>query len=109
MTINCEVIGQIPYPLSPGDEIQPTFDISNWLGDTDEITSVAYSASDERGATVTADILTLANHDNTTTVISPWIKGGATSNKQYIVKMFVTTASGEKKSFYITYSVRGYS
>ena len=106
MSTNCKVIGFIEQPLAPGDEVQPTFDISSWLN-TDEITGTpVYSATDERGTDVTADVLTLAKHTNTTTVLKPWIKGGATSNKQYTVKMLPTTLNAEKKAFYIKYSVR---
>ena len=106
MSTNCKVIGHIEQPLSPGDEVQPTFDISSWLG-TDEISGIpVYSATDERGTDVTATVLTLAKHTNTTAVLKPWIKGGATSNKQYTVKMVPTTLNAEKKAFYIKYSVR---
>lgn len=105
MSTNCEIIGHIEQPLSPGDEVQPTFDISAWLG-TDEIASMVYSATDESGTNVTATVLTLAKHSNTTTVIKPWIKGGATNNKQYTVKMVATTVNAEIKAFYIKYSVR---
>lgn len=105
MSVNCKIIGYVEQPLSTGDEVQPTFDISTWLG-TDAISSVAYSAFDERGADVTATVLTLAKHSNTTTVLKPWIKGGATNNKQYTVKMVATTINVEIKSFYIKYSVR---
>lgn len=105
MTTNCKVIGQIEQPLSTGDEVQPTFNIATWLG-TDEISSVAYSAVDERGKDATATALTLAKHSNTTTIMKPWIKGGAANNKQYTIKMVATTVNVEKKSFYIKYSVR---
>lgn len=105
MSTNCEVIGYIEQPLSSDDEVQPTFDISTWLS-TDAISGVVYSAFDEQGADVTATVLTLAKHSNTTTVIKPWIKGGGTNNKRYTVKMFVTTVNVEKKAFYIKYDVR---
>lgn len=105
MSTNCKTIGHIEQPLGSGDEVQPTFDISTWLG-TDAISSVVYSAVDETGADATATVLTLAKHSNTTTVIKPWIKGGGTSNKRYTVKMLPTTVNTEKKAFYIKYSVR---
>ena len=106
MTINCKDIGVIPYDLASGDGFQVTFDIATWLGLTDTIASVVYSATDEHGTDVTATALTLANHTNTTTVIKPWIKGPATGNKHYTIKMVVTTAAAMIKSFYIKYSVR---
>ena len=105
MTINCKDIGVLPYSLTPGDGFQLTFDISTWLG-VDTIVSVVYSATDEYGDDVTATALTLANHSNTTTVIKPWVLGAATTNKQYTVKMAVTTAAAMKKAFYIKYSAR---
>jgi len=106
MTINCKDIGAIPYDLASGDGFQVTFDIETWLGLTDTIASIVYSATDEHGTDVTATALTLANHTNTTTVIKPWIKGPATGNKHYTIKMVVTTAAAMIKSFYIKYSVR---
>ena len=105
MTINCKTIGEILQPLGSSDEFQVSFDISTWLG-TDEISSVAYSAVDETGADATADVLTLANHANTTTIIKPYIKGGSTNKKQYTVKMLPTTVNGYKKAFYIKFSTR---
>jgi len=105
MSTNCKTIGYIEEPLGTSDEVQPTFDISAWLS-TDEISSVVYSAVDETGADVTADVLTLAKHTNTTTVMKPWIKGGGTNNKRYTVKMLPTSVNLEKKAFYIKYSVR---
>jgi len=105
MSTNCEVIGHIEMPLSSDDEVQPSFDISTWL-DTDEIVSVVYSAFDEQGDVVTATVLELSKHTNTTTLMKPWIKGGGINHKQYTVKMFPTTVNGEKKAFYIKYKVR---
>ena len=105
MSINCKTIGHIEQPLGSSDEVQPTFDISSWLG-TDEILSVVYSAYDETGADATARALTLAKHTNTTTVMKPWVKGGDINNKRYTVVMLPTTVNLEKKAFYIKYSVR---
>ena len=107
MTINCKDIGAIPYNLASGDGFQVTFDISTWLGATDTIASVVYSATDGRGTDVTATALKLGSHTNTDTVIKPWILGPvAGSNKHYTVKMVVTTAAAMIKAFYIKFSVR---
>jgi len=109
MTINCKDIGAIPYDLASGDGFQVTFDIATWLGLTDTIASVVYSATDEHGTVVTLTALLLANHTNTTTVIKPWILGPAVgNNKHYTVKMVVTTAAAMIKAFYIKYSVRNH-
>ena len=105
MTIQCKTVGEIPYPIGSSDEFQVTFDISDWLG-TDEIDSVDYSAVDETGADASTDVLDAANHANTTTVIKPYIKGGGTNNKQYTVKMIVTTVNIYKKAFYIKFSTK---
>ena len=106
MSTNCKTIGYIDEPLGSDDEVQPTFDISTWLG-TDAITGTpVYTAYDERGTDATATVLDALKHTNTTTVLKPWIKGGGTNNKQYTVKIFPTTVNGEKKAFYIKYFVR---
>jgi hypothetical protein len=104
MTIECELTGRIPYDIAPDDEFQVTFDIAEWLGD-DQISSVAYSAVDEDGESATAAVLDAAEHDNTETVIKPFIKGGGTNDKKYTVKCEVTTVTGYTKSFYIKFRV----
>jgi len=106
MTINCKDIGVIPYNLAAGDGFQVTFDISTWLGATDTIASVVYSATDGRGTNVTATALNAVKHTNSTTVIKPWILGAVGDNKHYTVKMVVTTAAAMIKAFYIKFSVR---
>ena len=99
MSINCDDVGFVPYAVNPDDEFQITFDISTWLG-TDTISSVAYSAVDNDGTDAAAAVLDADNHENTTTVIKPWIKGG-TDATLYTVKMLVTTTAGAVKAFYI--------
>ena len=79
------------------DQFQATFDISTWLG-TDTISAVAYSAVDNDGNDASADVLDAASHDNTSTVIKPYIKGGA-DGVVYTVKMLVTTAGGDAQTF----------
>ena len=107
MTINCKDIGVIPYNLAAGDGFQVTFDVSTWLGATDTIASVVYSATDGRGTDVTATALDATKHTATPTVIKPWVKGPAAgSNKHYTVKMVITTAAAMTKAFYIKFSVR---
>ena len=106
MTINCKDIGVLPYDLAAGDGFQVTFDISTWLGATDTIASVVYSATDGQGTVVTTTALDATKHTNTTTIIKPWIKGPTGGNKHYTVKMVVTTAAAMTKSFYIKFSVR---
>lgn len=105
MTTYCEVVGNILHPLSPGDEVQPQFDISTWL-DTDAISSVTFSATDEAGSDVSATALDAGKNAYTTSVLKPWIKGAATDDKRYTVKMTVTTVNGEIMTFYIKYGVR---
>jgi len=105
MSTNVRTVGRIESPLGSSDEFQVEFDISTWLG-TDVIDSVAYSAVDETGTTATATVLDAAKHANTNTIIKPYIKGGGTANKQYTVKMLVTTVNAYKKAFYIKYTVR---
>ena len=100
------IIEKYREPLSPGDEIQMSFDISSWLG-TDQIISVVYSAVDERGANATTTVLNPLKHTNTATVISPWIKAGATPDKHYTVRITPTTINGEIKAFFIKFSVKG--
>ena len=103
MTINVEILGPVPYPLAPDDEFQINFDISSWLG-TDTIASVAYSAIDEDEDVVTA-CYDSEKSVYTNTVIKPYLKGGGTDDKKYIVKAQVTTTNTYKKSFYIDFRV----
>jgi len=106
MTINCKDIGVVPYNLAAGDGFQVTFDISTWLGATDTIASVVYSATDGRGTVVTTTALDATKHTSTPTIIKPWIKGPVGGNKHYTIKMVATTAAAMVKAFYIKYSVR---
>jgi hypothetical protein len=105
MTIECGITGRIPYDIAPGDEFQVTFDISSWLNGG-AISSVAYSAVDEDGVDATALVLDAAEHDNTDTVIKPYVKGGGTDLKEYTVKCDVTTLTGYVKAFYVKYAVK---
>ena len=104
MSINVKTVGVIEEPLGTTDEFQVTFTIATWL-DTDAISSVAYSATDELGEDASSDVLDALKHANTTTVIKPYIKGGGTNNKQYTVKMIVTTTNSYIKVFYIKFNV----
>lgn len=101
MTISCDDVGYIPYEINPDDQFQVTFDISTWLG-SDTIASVAYSAMDADGNDETANVLVAESHQNTTTVIKPYIKGN-TTGEIYTVKMLVTTSTGDKKAFYLKF------
>lgn len=106
MSTYVDLVGKIEYTLASDSQVQPTFDISAWLG-TDTIASVSYSAYDELGADKSSTVLDALKHTNTTTVIKPWIKGGGVNNKQYTVQMKVTTSStGEVITFFIVYNVR---
>ena len=106
MSINCGAVGQIPFPVSPDDEYEVTFDISAWL-DTTAIASVVYSAVDEYGTDATTDVLVAAKHGNTSTVVSTYIKGG-TAGLSYTVKLIVTAnnADASKNSSYIKWFCR---
>ena len=98
MTIECLDVADIPYELNPDDQFQISFDISTWLG-SDTIASVAYTAYDEDGTDVSTTVLDADSHENTTTVIQPYIKGGLDA-EIYKIKMLVTTAGGDIKAFY---------
>jgi hypothetical protein len=99
MSIKCQVTGEIPYNLSPGDKFLITFDISSWLG-TDEISSVAYSATDENGVAATVCFDSDLSQ-KTTTVFKPYIKAGDVDNKKYTLKCLVTTMTSYLKAFYV--------
>jgi hypothetical protein len=106
MSINCKTVGVLPNPVAPDDEHKVEFDIIAWLG-TDIISTVAYSAVDEWGTDATADVLVIAKHSNTDTVIKPYIKG-KTANVSYTVKCVVTAnnANASKKTFYVKWFCR---
>jgi hypothetical protein len=101
MTIDCLDIGYIPYDLNPQDQFRITMDISTWL-DGDTIDSVAYSAVDDDGIDVSATVLDADQHSHTDTVLRPYVIGGA-DDAIVKIKMKVTTAGGDLKSFYINY------
>ena len=101
MTIECKDEGFIPYEINPDDQFQISFDIETWLG-SDTISSVAYSAVDGDGDDASAAVLDADSHENTNTVIQPYILGGTAGNT-YTVKMLVTTADGDVKAFYISF------
>ena len=106
MTIKIDAVGLVPYELAPGDEMQVTIDISDWLG-TDEIASVAYTAVDGDGVDAAAAVLVTAKHTNTATVVKPFIKGGV-DGESYVVKCLVTSdaANADKKAFYVKWDCR---
>ena len=101
MTINCDDMGFIPYELNPDDKFQVTMDISTFLG-IDTISSVVYSAVDADGTDATAAVLDADSHENTATVIKPYVLGG-TDGAVYTIKMMVTTTAGDDKAFYIRF------
>jgi hypothetical protein len=103
MSIKVQLSAQIPYYLSPGDEFLITFDISSWLG-TDQIASVAYSASDETGA-VDTTCYDSTKSSYTATVFKPYIKAGAVNAKAFVLECVVTTLLAYKKSFYVIIKV----
>lgn len=106
MTIKIDAVGLIPYELAPGDQMQVTIDISDWLG-TAAISSVAYTAVDGDGVDAAAAVLDAAKHTNTTTIVKPFIKGGV-DGKSYVVKCLVTSdaANADKKAFYLKWDCR---
>jgi len=104
MSLTMKNIGTIPDSLSPDDAFQVTMDISDWL-DTDEISTVAYSAVDGDGEDATAAVLDALKHTNTTTVIKPYIKGGV-DGAIYTVKCLVATSDGDDKAFYLKFSCK---
>ena len=103
MSIKVQLSAQIPYYLSPGDEFLITFDISSWLG-TDQIASVAYSASDETGAADTT-CFDPAKSSLTATIFKPYIKAGAINAKAFVLECEVTTLLEYVKSFYVIIKV----
>lgn len=103
MSIKVQLTGNIPYYLSPGDEFLITFDISSWLG-SDQIASVAYSASDEAGDPDTTCFDELKS-SFTTTVFKPYIQAGAVNAKKFVLECEVTTLLSYVKTFYIIIKV----
>lgn len=106
MTIKIDAVGVIPFELAPGDEMQVTIDIEDWLG-TDNISSVAYTAVDGDGVDAASTVLDANKHTNTTTVVKPFIKGGA-DGENYVVKCLVTSdaTNADKKAFYVKWDCR---
>ena len=101
--IECGITGRIPFDVAPDDAFQVSFDIAEWL-DEDTIQTVAYSAKDEEGE-ANSDVLDSDKHENTNTVLKPWIKGGGVDHKEYAVKCKATMASAQVKSFYVKFTV----
>lgn len=99
MSTSIKTLGIIPYALAPADQFEVSIDVSSWLG-TDTIDSVTYTAVDEDNVDATSDVINQTLSTYSDTVISTYIVGG-TAGKNYLVKTAVTTANGDKKSFYI--------
>jgi hypothetical protein len=108
MSTEFEIVASIEKPLSPDDQFFAPLDVSTWLG-SDTISSVVFTAVDSSGRNATTTVLESSENTNTTTIIYPYIKGGGTSDKRYTVKMLVTTASGDKKSFYLKFKVKEFA
>jgi len=104
MSVNCGDTGFVPYSLNPSDQMQVTFDISTWLG-SDTIASVVYSAVDDNGDAATPTVLDAAEHEQTTTVVKPYVLGGDHGHT-YTIKCLVTTTAGDQKAFYINFKCR---
>ena len=79
-------------------------DLTEWLG-TEVISSVDFAASGVGGTDASSAVLNSAKNTNTNTLIKPWIKGGV-SGKTYVVYLRVTTDTGSKEQFTITFKVR---
>lgn len=99
MTIDFEIMAVYPYTIAPDDEFAVELDISSWLG-ADTISSAVYTAFDESGDSATSIVLDTNQCDETTTVLKPYIKGG-THDAWYVVKIVVSTANGDEKTFYL--------
>lgn len=74
-------------------------DAAAWLG-SETISSVAFSAKDEAGVDVTATLLDAVKNTYTATLIKPYIRGG-TSGKRYYIIMHVDTTFDNHREYVI--------
>lgn len=82
-------------------------DISEWLGSTETIQSVTYTARCvENGDDVSSTVLdaTKNTYDNTNGHVKPFIQGG-TPGYSYLVEMQVTTDQGSRDVWTLRFSV----
>ena len=89
-------------------EFAVSLDLTSWLGTGVTIYSVAFTAkclNDNSVATTT--VLDSTKNANTTTTVSPWIKGG-TSGNTYLVKIQVVSTSGFVEIFGLQFTVYDY-
>ena len=105
--IEFESLATLPDYVHPDDEFGVDIDISSWLG-TDTISSVAYTAVDDSQVDATSDVLITGQCSETSTIITCYIKGN-THDTWYIVKMVVTTAGGDEKTFYLKFYCYDYN
>ena len=101
MTIEFESLAEYPDWVHPDDEFGVDIDISTWL-DADTISSVAYSAVDDDGDDASTTVVDVAQCSETTDTITLYIKGGS-HDEWYIIKMIVSTAGGDEKTFYLKF------
>lgn len=81
-------------------------DISAWLG-SETISNVAFSAKTEAGLDVTSTLLASAKNTYTSTTIKPYVQGG-TSGTRYYVVLRVDTNGDNHREFLIELLVRDY-
>jgi hypothetical protein len=74
-------------------------DASAWLG-SETISSVAFTAKDSSGTDVSATLLDAVKNTYTTTLIKPYIKGGTSGNRYYII-MHVDTNGDNHREYVI--------
>ena len=96
----------IDDPKPPDSEFFVEIDISEWL-DTEEISSVVFTAKDmATGENVMSTVLDATNNTNTAVIIKPYIRAGL-SKASYCVTMKVTADGlpSSKGEFYLIFSV----
>jgi len=102
MTQEMERVATIEVFKPPYDEWFVTIDLSTWLDD-DTISAVAYTAvKDSDDSDATAAVLDAGENTNTTTLLKPYIKGGA-AGENYTVVCRVDTANGDHGEWYIKF------
>jgi hypothetical protein len=101
MTIDFESVAELPDKIHPADKFGVDMDISTWL-DADTIASAVYTAVDEDGEDATSMVLETGICSETNTVLTVYLNGG-THDVWYMVKIVVTTANADDKTFYLKF------
>lgn len=96
---------KIVNPIHPSEEGFCDIDISVWL-ESDTINDVVYSATTNRGADATSDVLDLGLSTYYGHHIRPYIKGGINKTSYKVLALVSISPVGEVGAFVIEFDTK---